>query len=245
MDSLQIIAPKTPSIASAKKTSKKQQSTLPTLLSDESFDSDSDFSHINPSDALHWKGDNYSAAIDKKFAPIAALSIFSFYRALFMLFFLGIFFFLYYHPNIWKPYVQTFFSSNNTSSKTSNSKNTSDTSSNNTSKTSNSNNLSNTKKISTATGDVAKTSMAASQRIESEVEQRQQTALDRALDDAGAHPPTEEVLPHSANDGDKGWCFLGTDNGFRICAPVGANDMCMSGDIFPSQTICMNPNLRA
>jgi hypothetical protein len=23
------------------------------------------------------------------------------------------------------------------------------------------------------------------------------------------------------------------------------NDMCMSGDIFPTQAVCMNPNLRA
>ena len=47
---------------------------------------------------------------------------------------------------------------------------------------------------------------------------------------------------HSA--GKSGWCFIGDDRGFRSCAQVGANDTCMSGDIFPSQEICMNPNLR-
>lgn len=41
-----------------------------------------------------------------------------------------------------------------------------------------------------------------------------------------------------------GWCFIGEDRGFRACAKVGVNDTCMSGDIFPSQDICVNPNLR-
>ena len=42
-----------------------------------------------------------------------------------------------------------------------------------------------------------------------------------------------------------GWCYIGEDRGFRTCAEVGVNDKCMSGDIFPSQEICVNPNLRS
>jgi hypothetical protein len=42
-----------------------------------------------------------------------------------------------------------------------------------------------------------------------------------------------------------GWCYIGEDRGFRTCAQVSVNDTCMSGDIFPSQEICINPNLRA
>uniref|UniRef100_A0A6C0E5K6 Uncharacterized protein n=1 Tax=viral metagenome TaxID=1070528 RepID=A0A6C0E5K6_9ZZZZ len=41
-----------------------------------------------------------------------------------------------------------------------------------------------------------------------------------------------------------GWCFIGEDRNVRSCAEVGANDMCMSGDIFPSREICVNPTLR-
>ena len=48
---------------------------------------------------------------------------------------------------------------------------------------------------------------------------------------------------HSA--GKAGWCFVGEDRGFRSCALVNENDKCMSGDIFPSQELCINPNLRA
>jgi hypothetical protein len=42
-----------------------------------------------------------------------------------------------------------------------------------------------------------------------------------------------------------GWCYIGEDRGFRTCAEVGPNDKCMSGDIFPSQDLCVNPSLRA
>jgi hypothetical protein len=41
-----------------------------------------------------------------------------------------------------------------------------------------------------------------------------------------------------------GWCFIGTDRGFRSCVEVGEQDKCMSGEIFPSQDICVNPRLR-
>ena len=58
---------------------------------------------------------------------------------------------------------------------------------------------------------------------------------------------------YSADDSDSqiqnkasksGWCFIGEDRNVRSCADVGANDMCMSGDIFPSREICVNPSLR-
>ena len=59
--------------------------------------------------------------------------------------------------------------------------------------------------------------------------------------DYAAHEASSSV--HSA--GKAGWCFIGEDRGFRSCAQVGVNDQCMSGDIFPSQELCINPNLRA
>ena len=42
-----------------------------------------------------------------------------------------------------------------------------------------------------------------------------------------------------------GWCYIGTDRSHRACAKVGLNDTCMSGNIFPSQDICVNPSLRS
>jgi cytoskeletal protein RodZ len=41
-----------------------------------------------------------------------------------------------------------------------------------------------------------------------------------------------------------GWCFIGENNGARVCGEVGLNDDCMSGNIFPSREICVNPNVR-
>ena len=41
-----------------------------------------------------------------------------------------------------------------------------------------------------------------------------------------------------------GWCFIGEDRGYRSCVEVGENDKCMSGDIFPTKDICINPTLR-
>jgi hypothetical protein len=41
-----------------------------------------------------------------------------------------------------------------------------------------------------------------------------------------------------------GYCYIGEDRGFRSCIQVGEGDTCMSGDIFPSRDICVNPKLR-
>lgn len=46
------------------------------------------------------------------------------------------------------------------------------------------------------------------------------------------------------NSRNEGWCFIGENNGARVCGEVGLNDDCMSGKIFPSSEICVNPNLR-
>jgi hypothetical protein len=81
-----------------------------------------------------------------------------------------------------------------------------------------------------------------------ELEDMQQQNLQKALDDSakGGEPKPDDSLSRiqSGGSGKAGWCFIGEDRGFRTCSEVGENDKCMSGDIFPSQEICMNPNLR-
>lgn len=42
-----------------------------------------------------------------------------------------------------------------------------------------------------------------------------------------------------------GWCLVGEEKGARNCIEVGSNDQCMSGDIFPTHAVCVNPRLRA
>lgn len=44
--------------------------------------------------------------------------------------------------------------------------------------------------------------------------------------------------------GKSGYCLVGEDRGIRSCVKVGEGDTCMSGDIFPSKDVCINPSLR-
>ena len=41
-----------------------------------------------------------------------------------------------------------------------------------------------------------------------------------------------------------GYCYIGEDRGFRSCIKIKDGDKCMSGNIFPTEAICINPNLR-
>ena len=41
-----------------------------------------------------------------------------------------------------------------------------------------------------------------------------------------------------------GSCYIGTDKGFRNCVSIGEGETCMSGDIFPTLEMCINPKLR-
>ena len=72
-------------------------------------------------------------------------------------------------------------------------------------------------------------------------------SLSRALDNA---KQADNVSPDDSRSsiqttGKSGWCYIGEEQGIRACAEIGVNDTCMSGNVFPNQAICMNPNLRA
>lgn len=67
-----------------------------------------------------------------------------------------------------------------------------------------------------------------------------------ALNNANNEQPNYQAhdAQSSVYTGKSGWCYIGNDRGFRACSEIGTNDTCMSGDIFPTQEICMNPKLR-
>jgi hypothetical protein len=83
--------------------------------------------------------------------------------------------------------------------------------------------------------------------VEEEVEEYQKDALQKALNDAAQSGG--EVIPDATESriqsGKTGWCFIGANNLSRSCAEIGVNDMCMSGEIYPTKDVCINPNLRA
>ena len=41
-----------------------------------------------------------------------------------------------------------------------------------------------------------------------------------------------------------GYCYIGEENGQRSCSEIYEGEICMSGDIFPSNELCMYPKLR-
>jgi hypothetical protein len=77
-----------------------------------------------------------------------------------------------------------------------------------------------------------------------DVEEYQKDALQKALNDASQIGG--EVIPDGTQlTGKKGWCFIGSEKLNRTCAEIGVNDICMSGEIYPTKDVCINPNLRA
>lgn len=57
-------------------------------------------------------------------------------------------------------------------------------------------------------------------------------------------PEPDEAGNVTQRGNKSGYCYIGEDRGFRSCVKVGTADTCMSGDIFPTEDICINPNLR-
>jgi hypothetical protein len=55
----------------------------------------------------------------------------------------------------------------------------------------------------------------------------------------------DKISTYSKNVTENGYCYIGYDNGQRDCVDVYAGDVCMSGEIFPTLDICINPKLRA
>ena len=115
----------------------------------------------------------------------------------------------------------------------------------------NNNNNKNTNANANVQGINASSSLPVQNRIQQtggNIEQWQEGSLEKALENASQG--TSQVEPDNSRSsiqttGKAGWCFIGKDQGLRTCSEIGVNDGCMSGDVFPSQEICMNPSLRA
>jgi hypothetical protein len=85
-------------------------------------------------------------------------------------------------------------------------------------------------------------------RIDNSSKASTQQALDKAVKEqqkSMAPEPDESGSSTQRSSVPKtGFCYIGEDRGFRSCIRVEQADQCMSGDIFPSMDICVNPNLR-
>ena len=53
-----------------------------------------------------------------------------------------------------------------------------------------------------------------------------------------------EPQPIQSDMQQHGYCYIGKINNSRYCAKVTSKNNCLSGDIFPTMAVCVNPNLR-
>ena len=63
------------------------------------------------------------------------------------------------------------------------------------------------------------------------------------LGGAGEADETDNMRPKSKK-GKVGYCYVGDDRGYRTCISVDKAHECMSGEIFPTLDVCVNPSLR-
>jgi hypothetical protein len=54
----------------------------------------------------------------------------------------------------------------------------------------------------------------------------------------------EKALGDFDSPNKKGWCYVGSDRGYRSCVKVSEQDACLSKDIYPRKDLCENPTLR-
>ena len=92
-------------------------------------------------------------------------------------------------------------------------------------------------------GKSANSSSATAPGTGSESNNTLNTALAEALPQI-PEPDDATSNTQSNRTGKAGFCYIGEDRGFRSCIEVKENDVCMSGQIFPTSEICVNPNLR-
>jgi len=94
------------------------------------------------------------------------------------------------------------------------------------------------------------------QAVEKDVSTSPENPLNNALQQQqqqqqGGDPDTFQAddsyssIQSGKSSSKSGWCYIGEERGIRSCSQVGPNDQCMSGDIFPTSQVCVNPTLRA
>jgi len=80
------------------------------------------------------------------------------------------------------------------------------------------------------------------------IKERKKNDIQKALENNMEEE--NQVNPEKSNDKllskvkKGGFCYIGTDRGYRSCVRVDEGDICKSNKIFPTQEKCINPNLR-
>jgi hypothetical protein len=83
------------------------------------------------------------------------------------------------------------------------------------------------------------------------VNEQSKSGLDNALNKISETKPPEQPKPDSSENpiqnpiatNKAGWCLVGEYKGRRGCIEVAEQDKCLSGQVYPSQKMCLNPVL--
>ena len=68
---------------------------------------------------------------------------------------------------------------------------------------------------------------------------------EKKIEQEGENVDTESSFASSLKKTVKGgYCYIGTDRGYRSCVEINSLDTCEYGKIFPTMDVCINPRLR-
>ena len=68
--------------------------------------------------------------------------------------------------------------------------------------------------------------------------------INKPIDVDDPEPDQSNSYVQQGTTGKKGYCYVGNWNGYRSCVKVNDANRCLSGEMFDSDVICRNPELR-
>jgi hypothetical protein len=76
--------------------------------------------------------------------------------------------------------------------------------------------------------------------------EKDQTHKEKQQESGGVHQIEEKINRYSNEQQVKanGFCYIGYDKNQRECTNVYEGDICMSGQVFPTLAVCLDPHLR-
>ena len=101
--------------------------------------------------------------------------------------------------------------------------------------------------ITAAADKTAKIAKSGLNKIAEATDMKALTDAHKRQQNAPSQPVADDALSNTQarqTTSQAGYCYIGEQGGIRSCIKVSEADMCMSGDIFPTHAICVNPTLR-
>ena len=104
--------------------------------------------------------------------------------------------------------------------------------------------------IDIASGSIQSVGTLLKNASQNQVDTKARSSLDSALNNNNASPPPEPVPTPAENPVQKPisssksqWCLVGEYKEKRGCIEISESDKCLSGQVYPSQKMCLNPTL--